>query len=123
MLDLTLIENTIQELENSDTTFNNCEKLASLYIVREHQKNENLKVVEKSEKEVMDELNDILPSYSMYCNKKRDYQMNKLGADVVLSSLKSVCREICEFIHILYSSTDMPEERDIIVETLSNIQF
>ena len=123
MLDLALIENTIQELENSDTTFNNCEKLASLYIVREHLQDANLTVVNKSEKEIIDELNDILPSYSMYCKKKREYQMNKLGADVVLQSLQEICREILEFIHTLYSGTDMPEERHIIVETLSNIQF
>lgn len=117
------INRTIEKLEKGSTTFENCERLASLYIVREHQQNANLTVVNASEKGVINELNDILPSYSLYCNKKREYQMNKLGADVVLSSLADVCREILEFIHTMYSGTDLPEERHIIVEKLSNIQF
>lgn len=117
------INRTIEKLEKGSTTFENCERLASLYIVREHQQNANLTVVNASEKGVINELNDILPSYSLYCNKKREYQMNRLGSNVVLKSLMDVCREILEFIHTMYSGTDLPEERDIIVETLSNIQF
>lgn len=123
MLDLNLVESTIQELENQDTTFNNCEKLASLYIIKDYHEKKFRTVVNEKENNVVNELSDILPSYSMYCNKKREYQLNKLGADVVLSSLTEVCREILEFIHTLYSSTDLPEERDIIVGKLSNIQF
>ena len=123
MLDLNMVESTIQELEKADTTFSTCEKLAALYIVREHFEKQFKTVVNEKESNVVNELSDILPSYSMYCDKKREYQMNKLGADVVLTSLKEVCREITEFIHTLYSSTDLPEERTIIVGTLANIQF
>ena len=43
------ITNTIIELENGDTTFASCEKLASLYIVRDH----------LSTDEVITEYNDI----------------------------------------------------------------
>ena len=39
MLNIAEIENTIQELENGNTTFDSCIKLASLYIVREHHLN------------------------------------------------------------------------------------
>ena len=124
MLDLQLVENTIQELENENTTFNNCDKLASLYIVRHFNKDANMTVVNNEQaRAVTRELSDILPHYEIYVDKKREYQLNKVGEDVVLMSLKAVCREINEFLHTLYSSTDLPEERDIIVGNLSNIQF
>lgn len=124
MLNMDMVESTIQELENADTTFNNCDKLASLYIVR-HYFNKGLNPVVNGETslDVIKELSDIMPHYSIYCDKKRDYQLNKVGEDVVLTSLRAVCREITEFLHTLYSSTDMPEERDIIVGTFSNLQF
>lgn len=39
MVSLEEIEKTISELEGRDTSFANCEKLAWLYIVRDHLKN------------------------------------------------------------------------------------
>lgn len=36
MLSLDVIEQTIMELESKDTTFSTCERLAPLYIVRDH---------------------------------------------------------------------------------------
>ena len=123
MLDIALVQNTIQELENSDTTFNNCEKLASLYIVR-HFNSTGLNPVVQTNKDVVEkELADIFPYYKKYCDVKRDYQLNKVGEEVVLTYLASVCKEILEFIHILYNSTDTPQERNIIVGNLSNIEF
>ena len=47
--------------------------------------------------------------------------MNKVGEEVVLKSLKSVCQEITEFIHSLYSSTDMEEERTLIHDMIQNL--
>lgn len=40
MLDLKEIHEEIAKLEKGDTTYRNCEKLAILYIVREHYKPE-----------------------------------------------------------------------------------
>ena len=94
-------------------------KLASLYIVRDH-----LKPVEKNviNKDVTKELNDILPQYKQYCDIKRRYQMHELTAEAVIQSLRLVCKEIDEFIHILYSSTDMEEERIQIREEIQRLQ-
>ena len=119
MLDIELVNNTIEELENSETNFTNCNNLASLYIIREYLN----KYSNQTEQTVEKELSDILPHYDIYCDKKRDYQLGNISKDIVLKSLQSVCQEISEFLHILYTSTDMPEEREMIKHTLSNIQF
>lgn len=116
MLDLELVENTIKELENSDTTYNNCEKLASLYIIKDYHSKDTV------QDEVTKELSDILPHYDIYCDKKREYQVNKVGEDVVLNALNIVCKEISEFMSVLYSSTDMPEERDKLVLLITDLQ-
>lgn len=113
MLDMTMVENTIKELENADTNFSNCEKLASLYIIREYNTITD---------EVTEELSDILPHYNLYCDRKREYQINKLGEDVVLSALQVLCNEIHEFIQTLYSSTDMVEERALITSLIDKLQ-
>ena len=130
MLDLTMVDNTIHELEMADTNFMNCERLASLYIIKSHFNNQShtednppieLNVTEETS--VQKELFDILPHYNMYCDKKRDYQLGRVGKDVVIKSMELVCNEISEFLHILYSSTDMQEERDLIIQMLDNVQF
>lgn len=53
MLDMQQIIDTINELEQSDTTFDNCIKLSSLYIVRDNYPSDNIE----------NELDDILPQY------------------------------------------------------------
>ena len=113
MLDMQMVENTIKELEDADTNFANCEKLANLYIVREYNTVTD---------EVTEELSDILPHYNIYCNKKKEYQVNKIGEDVVINALQIVSNEIYEFIHTLYSSTDMIEERSIIISLIDKLQ-
>lgn len=117
------IDRTIHELENSETTFSNCEKLAHLYIVRQFQDNALNQVINGKNSRVIKELVDILPHYDIYRQYKRNYQLNKVGEDKVLDSLHAVCKEIGEFLHTLYSSTDLPAERAIIEGNLSNIQF
>lgn len=118
------IDKTIHELENSETTFSNCEKLAHLYVVREHAKSGLKTMVDgESDKNVAWELSDIFPYYKKYCDVKREYQMGHANEDNVLDTLQALCRETIEFIHILYSSTDIPEERHIIVGNFSNLQF
>ena len=123
MLDMNLVENTIQELENSDTTFVTCEKLASLYIVRHFNTDNSNAVIKAVSDDVEKELSDILPHYKKYCEMKREYQLNGTNKDAMLMQLMQVCREILEFVHTLYSTTDLPDQRAIIVGTLSNIQF
>lgn len=127
MLDMDIIENTIRELEASETTFLTCDQLASLYVIRQFHtsrlNDENEPVYDVVEDTVHKELSDILPHYEIYCDKKREYQLGNINQGAVLLSLQEVCREIVEFVHTLYSSTDMPEERHIIEGTLTNIQF
>ena len=116
MLDMNMVNSTISELEHADTTFTNCDKLASLYIIREYHKDSGV------QDKVTEELSDILPHYSMYCDKKRDYQLNKVGEDVMIDSLQTVCKEIYEFMQTLYSSTDMIDERAIIISLIDRLQ-
>ena len=113
MLDMAMVENTIKELEGADTNFSNCDKLASLYIIREYNTVTD---------EVTEELSDILPHYNLYCDRKKEYQINKIGEDVMLSALQVVCNEIMEFMQTLYSSTDMVEERTIIISLIDRLQ-
>lgn len=110
-MDLYLIDSTIEELEQGETTFANCEKLASLYIIKEHFKQYPL-VLRGLYDEVEEELNDIAPQYKNYCDIKREYQLGKATKEAVIASIKGVCKEIEEFLQILYSNTDMPEERE-----------
>ena len=121
MLDIEEIHNTIAELENGPTTFDTCLKLASLYIVRDRFK------VELSNTEpvnnVRKELSDILPHYETYCDTKRKYQLGQIGQDQVKMSIQVVCKEILEFITTLYNSTDMPEEREIIMTALDSLKL
>ena len=124
MLDLELVDNTIKELENSDTTFITCDKLASLYIVRYFNESAvNRVIIDESPDNVQRELADILPSYKQYCEIKRDYQLNHVGKEAVIDKIAAVCKEITEFLHTLYSSTDLPEERAIIEGNLSNLEL
>lgn len=117
-MNLEEINNTIEALEQSSTTFGNCEKLASLYICKEYL---NRQPVIDTQQAVEREINDILPQYRNYCNIKRRYQLNEISKAPVISSVEKVCIEIEEFIQTLYSSTDMEEERARIHLMLSHL--
>ena len=145
MLDLDLINNTITELENGDTTFVSCERLASLYIVRDKmlqtvdtnisesagdmiecdndiEIKSPLNNMQSADVGVEKELSDILPQYTMYCNIKRRYQLKEIGKERVLYAMDNLCTDISEFIHRLYSSTDMPEEREYLINMLDTVR-
>lgn len=114
----------IYELENAETTFSNCEKLAHLYIIRQmHIDGLKTMVEPLPADQIKRELSDIFPYYEKYCDAKKQYQLNHTDKENVLNTLQSLCREVLEFIQVLYSNTDMPEERHIIVEILNNIPF
>ena len=117
MLDIEEIENTIEELENERTTFENCLKLASLYIIR----GEHSKPVYDVGNDVQRELNDILPQYKKYVEVKRRYQLGEVTEKAVENMIKNVCIEISEFIHTLYTGTDLPIERFCIKNMLENL--
>ena len=127
MLDLEEISNTIEELESGTTTFDNCIKLASLYIVRENLNNVNLTANFNESSvvndEVVKELNDIFPQYHEYVETKRMYQLKQTTHEAVVEKLGYVCKELEEFVNVLYSSTESPEERLIIEGTLTKLQF
>ena len=102
------INRTITELEQDSTTFENCEKLASLYIVRE--------------KLSQEEVDDILPQYLKYMDIKKRYQLGEVSEKLVEKQMKLVCKEVSEFLHQLYSSTDLPEEREIFKSMVIGLQ-
>ena len=111
MVDLTEIDATIEELENQPLNFDLCQKLSSLYTIRDHYK----------AGAVIDEYNDILPSYKKFCEVKRQYQMSEISEDSVYKQLELLCSEISEFLQTLYQNTDTQTERDIIESMLKNI--
>lgn len=107
-MDIKEINEMIQELEESDTTYDNAVDLASLYTVRD-----NITI---------DQLDDILPAYNQYCKLKREYQFNKIAINPVLLQLKRVGNEVIEFVQTMYSNTDTPEERKILREMTGKIK-
>ena len=104
------IENTIEELENGSTTYDNCIKLSALYNVRDNIKSDTEK-----------ELNDILPQFRMYVAVKRKYQLGELKDEDLIFAMKSMCRDIAEFIDTLYNNTELEEEREIMHNMVSNL--
>lgn len=108
-MNLREITDTIEELENGNTTYDNCIKLSALYTVRDNLKSDTEK-----------ELNDILPQFRMYVAVKRKYQLKELSKDDLIFAMKSMCRDIEEFIDTLYNNTELPEERELIKVMLEN---
>ena len=104
------IENTIEELENGSTTYDNCIKLSALYNVRNNIKSDTEK-----------ELDDILPQFRMYVAVKRKYQLGELKEEDLIFAMKSICRDISEFIETLYNNTELEAERDIIRSMVSDL--
>lgn len=112
------INSTITKLESDETTFGNCEKLASLYIVREHY----LKGQNEAGNDVQKEIQDILPQYHKYIEIKKRYQMGETSEKVVENAIKPLCKEILELVQTLYRCTDMPEERAYIKKMVNDLQ-
>lgn len=108
------INTAISELVSGETTFATCQKLASLYTVREH-----LMPADDTEAKVISEYSDILPSYRIYCETKRNYQLNKLTISAVTDAMHNLCTEINEFLHIIYANTETQDERSILRDKLN----
>lgn len=114
-MNIQTINDLIDELEHGDTSLSNIRNLSALYNVKSHLINKGI------EDSTTKELNDILPSYLKYIEMKRKYQMGEITEDAILSYLKYVCKEIKEFIRALYSGTDTPKEREIILTMLQEV--
>ena len=110
-MDIKYIDKLISEFENSEESLSNIRALSSLYIIRDHC---NQDVVEQ-------ELDDILPQYKSYCEIKKRFQMKQLPEQAVFTAMNNLCRELSEFIHILYSNTDTKTERQILTETINEL--
>jgi predicted transcriptional regulator len=126
MIDIELIEDTIEELENSATSFENCEKLASLYICRMMYQNANMKLSDVSERvsynNVDSQLQDILPAYNKYVEAKRRYQQFEVVDKMLIYAMEDLCKEITEFIADLYHNTETTAERALIVEMINEMR-
>ena len=92
-MDMQEITNTIEELENGDTTFDNCIKLSALYSVRDNLKSDTRQ-----------ELEDILPTFRMYSAVKTKYQLKELDKNALIFAMTDMCREITEIKAFLSSS-------------------
>lgn len=112
-MDIKIINEMIEELEDSDTTYANVADLASLYIVREK--------LNLPADTVTKELNDILPAYTVYKAVKRNYQLNGIDKSKVIRQMEFVCKELKDFVGILYSSSDLLEERELILKTIKEL--
>ena len=118
MLDLQDVNSSIKALENGDTTYENCEKLASLYIIRQYFN----KPLKSNGNAMENEYKDILPQYHKYIELKRRYQLGEVNEKAVENSIKKVCTEIVEFLRTFYQCIDTPQERLIITKMLAEIQ-
>lgn len=110
IMDKTLIEENIIELENSDTTFENVQELAYLYIIRD----KLFTVADKTEKE----LSEILPAYEKYIDAKRKFQMKQSDDEQIIYYFNLTCEELKDFICSLYSGTSTRKERQSLINLL-----
>ena len=109
------IEESIIELENGATTFDNAIKLASLYILKENLKPPN--------DMVGSELQDIFPQYRHYVETRRNFQLGKISEKEMLKILTYLCQEIKEFLEALYASTSSAEERRILITIYKDLDW
>lgn len=121
MLDMRLIEDTIAELEGDVTSFENCEKLATLYICRMNAQNVSESVLRASDS-TLNELSDILPTYYKYVDTKKRYQQYEVVDKMLIYAMQNLCDEIIEFISSLYKNTETSAERTLIIEMINNLR-
>lgn len=120
MVDITTIEDTLDELVNdAPTTFETCEKIAHLTITRDLLKSRLNRTPEGSER-ALNELHDILPSYNKYVDTKRRYQKYEVVEQMVVIAMQNLCDEIVEFVSELYHNTETDIERAIIVKMIND---
>ena len=119
MIDLGMIEDTIEDLEQEPLTLDLCEKLATLYICRDNAKSRLNRKIERSD-EALNELNDIIPSYKKYVETKTRYQKYEVVEQMVIIAMQNLCDEITDFISELYHNTETEAERAIIIKMIND---
>ena len=116
-MDLLAIEDAIEALETAETTSETVSELASLYICHANLKHG----LETAPDAIKTEYDDILPYYLKYRDTKKRYQRNQAIDSEVIHGIKDVCRELKEFIAMLYQHTDMNKERLCIKEMIKEL--
>ena len=119
MIDLDMIEDTIEDLEQEPLTLDLCEKLATLYICRDNAKSRLNRKIDTSES-VLNELNDIIPSYRKYVETKTRYQKYEVVEQMVIIAMQNLCDEITDFVSELYHNTETEAERAIIIKMIND---
>lgn len=115
-MDIKIIDEMIEELKDSDTTYANVADLAALYVVKEKLNSSNSSVDNATK-----ELNDILPAYERYKTVKRNYQLSGIDKSKVIRQMEFVCGELKDFICTLYNNSDLEEERQMIKGMIKNL--
>lgn len=111
-MNITAINEAIKELESSDTTIDNVQELANLYIVRNY-------LSQSLSSNQTPEFPNILPSYQNYCEIKSGYQRGQIPEESVVDAAELLCQELTHFIQTLYCNTDLRKERMAIESVLS----
>lgn len=112
------VSDKITELESSKLTIDSCMKLSALYTVRYFNTDNEIYQTKPNTDKVIDELDDILPAYKSYKITKIKYQQSLIPKEELCVSMRTLCKELYEFISILYSSSDIPDERENLLKTL-----
>ena len=121
MLDMELIEDSIAELEQDATSYENCIRLASLYICREINKNRNMSALDVSN-DVSNDSNDLFSTYNKYIDAKMRYQQYEVVDKMLIYAMSNLCHELTDFISNLYHNTETTAERALIVEMINNLR-
>ncbi len=121
MLDMELIEDSIAELEQDATSYENCIRLASLYICREINKNRNMSALDTSNN-VSHDSNDLFSTYNKYIDAKMRYQQYEVVDKMLIYAMSNLCHELTDFISNLYHNTETTAERALIVEMINNLR-
>lgn len=115
MIKLDEIHDAIEEIEERGVTFQNCERLAALYTIVDHQLNKVNPVIQ--------EYSDILPSYQLYCRIKRKYELKEVTDEALRVAAKTLCDEIKDFLLVLYGNTNTDLERAELKKLLNSLKF
>lgn len=77
--------------------------------------------VSKLARKVKSKMFRVLPQFKMYVAVKKGYQLKELTAEDLKFAMRSMCRDIEEFLETLYNNTELEEERTTIHSMLENL--
>ena len=117
-MNLTEVNEAIKELLNGPLTLSNARNLSALITIQSYMKN----AIQSKPDSLEQELSDILPQYKEYCNIKRGYQLGKLSDTDLIVAMRHVCKEIKDFLLLLYENTEIVQERTQLKAVLEEIQ-